>query len=255
MTRFTFRPLHDLAPSSASRAMRRSAASLAALIVVTLLAGCQTPVRLMPTPVSFQTGDIDPFEQTGSRVLGNDVPVLYATNRGAVIEKPEPIHTILPSERLRMGVAHVRIGDETLDWDTLHRLSTSNDPDQRPIVTLDRLEPIASLGPERHSDGIARCPRLLCAGQQGARGESEPRTAHLRAWLQQHHARAAAQAAQLRHFTGRRMVVLAFLWPSAGSILRYLTDVATPTNRSSLRAADRVARRAYERRGDRRALV
>ena len=38
--------------------------------------------------------------------------------------------------------------------------------------------------------------------------------------------RGAAQAAQLRHFTGRRMVVLAFLWPSAGSIARYFTDVA-----------------------------
>ena len=37
--------------------------------------------------------------------------------------------------------------------------------------------------------------------------------------------RAAAQAAQFRHFTGRRMVVLAFMWPSAGNILRYLTDV------------------------------
>ena len=37
--------------------------------------------------------------------------------------------------------------------------------------------------------------------------------------------RAAAQAAQLRHFTGRRMVVLSFQWPSAGSALKYLTDV------------------------------
>jgi esterase/lipase superfamily enzyme len=35
----------------------------------------------------------------------------------------------------------------------------------------------------------------------------------------------AAQAAQLRHFTGRRIVVLAFVWPSAGSLLRYFTDV------------------------------
>jgi esterase/lipase superfamily enzyme len=37
--------------------------------------------------------------------------------------------------------------------------------------------------------------------------------------------RGAAQAAQLRHITGRRKVVLAFLWPSAGSILKYFTDV------------------------------
>ena len=31
---------------------------------------------------------------------GTDLPVFYVTNRGAVIEKPEPIHTLLPSERL-----------------------------------------------------------------------------------------------------------------------------------------------------------
>jgi len=226
MTRFTFRPLHDLAQSSASRAVRRSAASLAALILVTLLAGCQTPVRLMPTPVSFQTGDIDPFEQAGSRVLGTDVPVLYATNRGAVIEKPEPIHTILPSERLRMGVAHVRIGDETLDWDTLHRLSTSDDPDQRPIVALDWLEPIASLAP---SDTVTASPdaRAFFALVNKALAASPNR--ELLVYVHGSNntmPRAAAQAAQLRHFTGRRMVVLAFLWPSAGSILRYLTDVA-----------------------------
>jgi len=30
----------------------------------------------------------------------------------------------------------------------------------------------------------------------------------------------------LRHFTGRRMVVVAFLWPSGGSIMKYFTDVA-----------------------------
>ena len=34
-----------------------------------------------------------------------------------------------------------------------------------------------------------------------------------------------AQAAQFQHFATRRVVVLSFMWPSAGSILRYLTDV------------------------------
>src|SRR5512137_3212948 len=126
---------------------RRIASGLAALLAAALLAGCASPVRLMPTPVPFNSGDVDPFAHAGTKVLGTDVPVLYATNRGAVIEKPQPIHTILPSERLRMGVAHVRIGDESLDWQTLHRLSTSDDPDDRPIVHLDWLEPMVSLGP------------------------------------------------------------------------------------------------------------
>ena len=38
--------------------------------------------------------------------------------------------------------------------------------------------------------------------------------------------RAAGQAAQYRHFTGRNSVVLFFAWPSAENFMRYATDVA-----------------------------
>jgi hypothetical protein len=110
------------AGSSADRAVRgttgRGLALLAAVVITTLLAACQSPVRLMPTPVSFRTGEIDPFKTAGTKSHSTDVPVLYVTNRGAIVETPEPIHTILPSERLRMGVApcahrrrHTRLGD------------------------------------------------------------------------------------------------------------------------------------------------
>ena len=120
-----------------------------ALVLAMVLAGCESPVRLMSTPVSFHDSDVDPFAAAGEKLLGTDVPVLYATNRGAIIEKPEPLHTALPSERLRLGLAHVRIGDETLSWEALRRLSTSDDPDERPILTLTILEPLASIGPTR----------------------------------------------------------------------------------------------------------
>jgi hypothetical protein len=102
----------DCTPRGASRTW----ATLGWLLLAALLGACETPVRLMPTPVSFRTGDVDPFAAAGSKLPGTDVPVLYATNRGAVVERPEPVHTILPSDRLRLGVAHVRIGDETLTW-------------------------------------------------------------------------------------------------------------------------------------------
>ncbi|MGB2818512.1 MAG: hypothetical protein WBC37_14950, partial [Burkholderiaceae bacterium] len=55
----------------------------AALCVVMLLAGCEAPVRLMPTPVTFGSGDVDPFEKAGYQVQGTDLPVFYITNRGA----------------------------------------------------------------------------------------------------------------------------------------------------------------------------
>jgi esterase/lipase superfamily enzyme len=217
------------AGSSADRAVRgttgRGLALLAAVVITTLLAACQSPVRLMPTPVSFRTGEIDPFKTAGTKSHSTDVPVLYVTNRGAIVETPEPIHTILPSERLRMGVAHVRIGDDTLDWETLHRLSTSDDRDERPIITLDWLEPLVSLGP---TDTVANSPDAQAFFALVNKALAATDNKELVIYVHGSNntmPRAAAQAAQLRHFTGRRIVVLAFVWPSAGSLLRYFTDV------------------------------
>ena len=204
----------------------RTARLLSLLLLGVVLSACESPVRLMPTPVSFRDTDIDPFAAAGNKLLGTDVPVLYATNRGAIVEKPEPLHTALPSERLRLGVAHVRIGDETLTWEALHRLSTSDDPDQRPIVQLELLEPLASIGP---TDKVADLPDARAFFALVDKALAASPSHDLLVYVHGSNntlPRASAQAAQLRHFTGRRMVVLAFLWPSAGSILKYFTDVA-----------------------------
>jgi len=211
--------------SSPSRRVRPALSGWAALLAALLLTACASPVRLMPTPVSFRGGEVDPFEAAGPKLHGTDVPVLYVTNRGAVVERPEPIHTILPSDRLRMGVAHVRIGDETLDWETLHRLSTSDDPDERPIVELESLEPIASLGA---GDSVAASPDAQAFFARVDKALAVSASTDLLVYVHGSNntvGRASAQAAQLRHFTGRRMVVLSFLWPSAGSMLNYFTDV------------------------------
>lgn len=155
------------------------------------------------------------------------MPVLYATNRGALIAWPEPVYTIFPSERLRVGIAHVRIGGEGLDWETLHRLSTSDDPGVRSIVQLDWLEPKGLL----RSAGKAASPadaRAFFALIDRALAANASRDLVVYVHGANNTVpRAAAQAAQLRHFMGWRVVVLTFMWPSAGSILRYLTDVAS----------------------------
>ena len=222
-------PAADVARSKAKPASRavsgRWPVRLCALVAGILLAGCDSPVRLMPTPVSFRSGDVDPFEAAGSTLHGTEVPVLYVTNRGAVIERPDPVYTILPSERLRMGVAHVRIGDETLDWETLHRLSTSDDPDERPIVKLDWLEPMASLGP---ADAAGTSPDAKAFFALVDKALAASASHELLVYVHGANntvALSTAQAAQLRHFTGRRMVVVSFMWPSTGSILKYFTDV------------------------------
>ena len=198
---------------------------LLCLLALGVLAGCQSPVRLMPTPVGYASTDVDPFEKLDVKQRTTEVPVLYATNRRVLIEKPEPLHTIIPSDDLRLGIAHVRVGDEKLDWETLHRLSTSDEPGDRPIVQLESLEQLAVLGPDDTVVTSEEAQQFFAIVNKAL--AASPNTELL---VYVHGSnntmpRAAAQAAQFRHFTGRRMVVLAFMWPSAGNILRYLTDV------------------------------
>ncbi|RZU02627.1 alpha/beta hydrolase [Rivibacter subsaxonicus] len=216
-------------PASTSAELR-SPVVLAALLsmllpLAGLLAGCETPVRLMPTPVAFKNGEVDPFEKVGPQLQGTDVPVLYTTNRGVLVERPEPVHTIVATDTLRMGVAHVRIGDGTLDWETLHRLSTTADADERPVVELQRLDQLAVLGA---GDDPARMPEVLDFFRLIDQTIAASPSTELLVYVHGSNntvPRAAAQAAQFRHFTGRRMVVLTYIWPSAGSLVRYFTDV------------------------------
>lgn len=199
---------------------------LAGLALAAMLAGCQSaPVRLMPTPVPLVDGYVDPFVAAGAEPRGADVPVFYVTNRAAPVEKPEPVHAIIPTDTLRMGVAHVRIGDGTLDWDTLHRLSTSADAGDRPILELLSLGQIGKLGPRERVEDAPAVQAFFRAIDDALAASP---TAELLIYVHGANntvARSAAQASQFRHFTGRNMVVVAFMWPSAGSILRYFTDV------------------------------
>jgi len=117
------------------------------------------------------------------------------------------------------------VGDDSLDWETLHRLSTSADPGERPIVHLDRLEQKAVL---RSDEEVKNSPDAQAFFAMVNKALAASPNSELLIYVHGSNntvPRAAAQAAQFRHFTGRRMVVLVFMWPSAGSILRYLTDV------------------------------
>lgn len=174
----------------------------------------------MPTPVPFVDGQIDPFQKAGAELERTEVPVFYATNRAALIEQPEPIHLTLRADTLRMGVAHVRVGDQTLDWATLYRLSTSADPDERPIVELKRLEQLAALGPDQRVHASPDAKAFFARVNQALAASPNSELLVYVHGSNNTVPRASAQASQFRHFTGRRMVVLVFMWPSAGSVLR-----------------------------------
>jgi esterase/lipase superfamily enzyme len=205
--------------------LRRTAQMLASLLLLGLLTGCQTPLRLMPTPVKFSSGEIDPFRHKLPDEQETAISVLYATNRGVLIEVPHPLHTIIPQDQLRFGKARVAVGDGSLSWERLHQLSTSDDPSRRPLVWMEKIEQMALVEPD---------PALALSAEARAFfalvDEAIAASPNQDLIIYVHGAnsavpRATAQAAQFRHFTGRRTVVLSFLWPSAGSLLSYFTDV------------------------------
>ncbi len=202
------------------------AATLAALLVLT---GCQTRhVRLMSTPVAFSTSGLDPFSGTEAKLASTEVPVLYATNRQPLIDTSEPLFTSLPGPQVRVGIAHVRIGDHQLDWESLRQISLGEAIDQRPVVQLDWLQSKGALPADpaaMGSDPVAQRHAFFAMIDHALSLSPGREVVIYVHGVNSTVPRATAQAAQFQHFATRRVVVVSFLWPSAGSILRYFTDV------------------------------
>jgi esterase/lipase superfamily enzyme len=198
-----------------------------ALLLAFGLAGCQPKVYLMPTPVALTTGEIDLFGRTGPADKGTSVPVLYATNRVPLSTADERVYSIFASDEVRLGLASLRIGDDSLDWEALRALSQRASKEKRPLLVLESVQESATLDVNAADAGLSTQAREYFDHVNRALAESADKD--LMIYVHGANAnvyRATAQAAQYRHFTGRNSVVLAFAWPSAASLLKYSTDVS-----------------------------
>jgi len=195
-------------------------------LAVILLTGCQHPVRLMPTPVVFATGEHSFLSANRSLETTNQVQVFYATNRVLLGPRGARLYTSLPGERLHLGLATVRIGPEGKPWETLFALSTTSWVTERPVLRLESLDELAAIGSGEEGELATPEARNFFRVINEALEQSLDKdlTIYVHG-ANTNVERAAAQAAQYRHFTGRNSVVLVFAWPSTGSLLRYLTDV------------------------------
>ena len=203
--------------------MARAPILLAALW---LLGACSSPVRLMPTPVLFTSGEPGRFADVPAAAQSTKIEVLYATNRFPVGPSGARHYTRVRSQQLRLGVATLQIGDESKTWESLEAMSTSAKEGDRPLLSLKSTREMAVLDEgERSLSGDAR--EFFAYA-----GELLERSADRELLIYVHGAntdfdRAAAQAAQFQHFMGPNAVVMVFAWPSAGTLLRYGRDVVT----------------------------
>ena len=202
-----------------------------AIIVLLLLVGgvvavsfYQPPMWLMPAPAVFLDGEGNIFGGE-TRLTDPDIRLFYATNRLPVGPASNRVYTIAPTRDLHFGEATVRIGDEATTWERIYEWSTMAGGDNRPFLRLvnmneqAKLEPGSVPGPELEAwfaalDGAIRANRSrdIIVYVHGANTTVE---------------RAAGQAAQLLHFTGRNSTVVLFAWPTAENFLRYSRDMVT----------------------------
>lgn len=183
------------------------------------------PMRLMPVPLVFREGAGEILGAVPDLVADARIPVFYATNRLPVGTVDDRLYTVAPDRRLHFGTATLRIGDEGVSLGQLYEWTTGAERSDRPFLHLERMAEAATVGQGEAPDADALA---FFADIDAALAASRSREI----LVYVHGAnttveRAAGQAAQLRHFSGRNAVVVLYAWPTAENFLRYPRDIET----------------------------
>ncbi len=96
------------------------------VLLLTAIAGCSSPMALMPTPNVYAWGNVDPFADVPPALQNNHVDVLYVTDR--MPEGTSPIGVEYGYKRSRsvgFGISQVEIGHD-VSWDELAKASRSS---------------------------------------------------------------------------------------------------------------------------------
>jgi esterase/lipase superfamily enzyme len=181
------------------------------------------PMRLMPPPLAIQMGGERVFDVAPALADGSRIEIFYGTSRFPVGPADNRVYTVAPDRTLRLGTATLRIGDEGSTLDQIREWTMGAETGDRPFLHLESMREAATLSP----DGAAGPAALTWfAAVDAALADSRSRDV----LVYVHGAnttveRAAGQASQLRHFSGRNAVVVLFAWPTAENFLRYGRDI------------------------------
>ena len=191
-------------------------------------AGCsqKMSLSLMPSPLMYENGSVDPFKNLPPENQTTSISVFFATNR-----EPESGSDMLyygndVSEMLHLGQADIRFGDDAVTWKTLYEATFKQ---ERPIpipITLQRVEEYAQLNVDKKHDELTELSTELQEFADAINRELE-NVDDNEIVVYVHGARgtffhSTAVMAEIKHFSGRQFVSVAFDWPSHSSIVPYL---------------------------------
>jgi esterase/lipase superfamily enzyme len=218
---------------------RLRGSTLLLAIVLIAVGGCQA--RMMPTPVGFGPGAIDPFLGLTDEERTTEIEILYATDRNPTQStKPSNAYGDRRGLSLRMGVATVRMGRPNAGWEQLADDSLSS---RRPQVRLTAIEEIGKLWTtipfsdeqfmevfesESPEDPIRAPTRRFAAliNERLARSTNQDIVLYVPGFNTPFEA-PIHMMAQFAHFMGRDGVFIAYSWPARSTFLGYSKQMTT----------------------------
>ena len=196
------------------------------LFAAVTMAACQPTVYLMPTPRALASGQHDPFAVNPDLERSSRVTVAYATNRLPYGTRNSRAYMTLFDQGLRLGAAEINIGDGEMSWEQLHQLSTTAERKEKIPLTMRNTVEMASVDSTIAEGALTDEAKSFFEELNLAidKATDKDLTIYVHGANSDFY-RANAQAAQLRHFTGRNSIVMTYAWPSAESLLSYAVDV------------------------------
>jgi len=212
----------------------RRGVQAAVVMIVVLAAGCAPAITLMPTPVIFQGGRINLLADVPPEQQTNLIDVFYATERSGKGEPDNRRYTNGVESNLQLGRATIRFGDRDESWQSLVEASLSSSRTRSITLKLMRATEIGVLSP----DGASGQGSELTAGErafadainQALRNVAQPEVSIYVQGFRDDFEGSVAVTAELRHFLGRRQVLIAYAWPCRQRLVNYSGDITRAEN-------------------------
>lgn len=203
---------------------------LVGLLALWLFTGCSTQsnLTLMPKPIIYNNGAIDPFAHLAPEHKTPLMHIFYATNRKPRISKNGSRYGNSLDSFIHLGEATIRMGDPDNDWEEIFALSLSETQLVSVPLTLETVSETALF----HTDGNRQDSQLTLDQQKFVNSINKEldKAVDKEIMVYVHgtkvdFANAAILTAEVDHFAGRDFVGLAFSWPSHQNILYYLAGI------------------------------
>jgi esterase/lipase superfamily enzyme len=195
------------------------------LLVLLFLCGCRTaPDYLVAAPVVYSEGGLDPFSYLEPWQQTTYFDVLYATDRAPEGSPRNRKYGTRVGQRLRIGLAQVKVGPDEFQWQHLHDASTTNDRRRSIPLRLLSATEWAAMGRNTREEAEREQEWAELLNHQLRIAGSREVLVYVHGFNNPF-ASPVCRAAQLYHFLGHGQVCLAYSWPSQNSMWRYLSDL------------------------------